>query len=830
MNSTAYFRINARTKELFRFSFAIAMMILLVTGILAYAQGENTSSVQSGSAANSDILVGDSTLALDASGKTIPNTNFAYPTNGTSIFMSSNGNDMNDGKSVNTPVKTLNSAISKAPSNGTIVVRGGLYRDWYNSNNTTKHINKNLTIQAYPNEKPWFTGSDIVSDGWSQQGNVWIRDWSTPQFCAGKYNTAVNGVAPFSSQLYVNSTTQYDTDCVWADNVRDPNYPVAGDPQMAFANDVQLAQKGTLAEITPGSKSFYYDWNAKKIYVSENPNTNTVELSNKPGVFVLGGPYDFAVKGIGFKRYASAFRGNSQASVIYVGLGGASSPSGQAQFDGVVFTENAGSTLSFSGPKNNTYVKNSVFAYNHGGGINGNGFSSDAPGAKNGLVIENSVFSENNQGMFDTMCTRSCGVAAVKLNHMAGFTMKGNLVEKTRGRAFGLWCDMDCSDGIFVNNIVRNNNGTGIFYEISNNGIIANNLVYHNDFAGIAVASANTKVYNNTVINKSGPNVQAFWIWDDKRLAPGPETPWPYVNPRVDLSPNTTGTEFANNLVVAQQPTGARLMNFAVDKNANAEGTANTMSNEFFKVLDSNAYYHLPNQNLYMWQYTDAIKSTTQLRQVSGKSWEQNTLSIETAGDPFVNRAGQDFRLRTDSQAYTEKGRALPQTVKAAIGLNSDAVSNRGVIFPGSSMPIPTPTVPPTTPTVPPTTPTVPPTTPTVPPTTPTVPPTTPTVPPTTPTVPPTKPTVPPTTPTVPVPAPTAKQDKAIRHIIQTYDLQALGNKKWLDPNLSARLYFKSSGLIYLVADVTINIKEDGSYTFTTVNWKLGFTPFTYRP
>ncbi len=802
---------------------ASVLAVILTAGTFVFA-------VTAPSTVGADFL---SLPTLDPSGKTLPTTNYPIPTNGSAIFMSVNGNDSNDGKTVNTPVKTLNSAISKTPSGGTIVVRGGQYRDWYNSNNATRHINKNITIQAYPGEHPWFSGADIVKDGWTSYGNIWVRDWSTPQFCGGTYNTAVNGVAPFSPKLYVNSTTQYDTVCVWADNVRDPNYPVAGDPQMAFSNDVQLEQRGTLADVTPGSKRFFYDWDAKKIYVSENPSTNTVELSTRPGVFVLGGAYNFAVKGIGFKRYASAFRGNSQATVIFVGLGGASNPAGQAQFENTVFTENSGAVLSFSGPKNDTYVKNSVFAYNHGSGISGNGYSNDVKGARNNLTIEGNIFNENNVGYFDTMCGKSCGVAAVKLNHMVGFKFNKNLVQNTRGKAAGLWCDMDCSDGIFTNNIVRSNGGFGIFYEISNDGIIANNLLYNNDRAQIAVASANTKVYNNTIVNKSGPHVQAVWIWDDRRLAPDNGETWPYWNPRVDLGPNTNGTEFANNLIVAQQPTGARLMNFAVDAAANESTTANTSSNEYFSILDHNAYYHLTNQNLYMWQYTDAIKSPAQLRNVSGQNWEQNTLSIVGTGDPFVNRAGEDFRIKTSSAAFTNKGRALPNDVADAIGIPRGSVVNRGALFyDGTQSPTTTTTAAPTTTT---TTTTAPPTTTTT--TTTTTRPTTTTTTTTTPTTTTTTTTRPTTTTTIaptPVPTPPApveptdsKEVLAMAKMLKDYDLAKVKQLSWNDPNLRARLYFKNTGFLHVAVDVTAIVADDGNYEITSVYWRVSLFPIS---
>ncbi len=593
---------------------------------------------------------------LDSSGKTIPANNYPVPAG--AIFMSPTGNDANAGTQ-SAPVKTLNRAVALVPAaGGTIVLRGGVYRDRYsNADGTVRHINKSVTLQAYPGEKPWFDGTDLITTGWAPAGSVWVRDWSTPQFCGGTYDVPVNGLSPVSPQLTQNSP------CSYADSIADPAHPVAGDPQLAFINDEQLTQKGTLAEVTAGSKSFYYDWYAKKIYVSENPSTNPIALATRADLLVFGGAYDFGVKGVGFRRFASSILG---ASVIFAGLGGASTlNAGSLTVENSVFTENAGVALSISGPKTSTAVTRSVFAFNHYTPLQGNGFANSNPGVPNAMLIEDNVFNGNNAGQADTKCTASCGAAAVKLCHMTGFVTRRNVFENTLGKAPGFWCDMDCSKGVIVGNISRNNGGHGLFYEISNTGIIANNLVYNNQGSGITVCAANTKVYNNTVVNTPGPNVQAIWLWDDKRVAPDKGATWPYVNPRVDLGPNTNNVEFANNLIVAQQPTGARLMNFADGSNV----APNTQSNEYFSVLDNNIYYTLTNQNLYMWGDTDAIKTTSALRTVSGQNWENNTVQVVGTGDPFVSRAGLDFTLRTDSQAYLLPGRALPADVAAATGL-----------------------------------------------------------------------------------------------------------------------------------------------------------------
>jgi hypothetical protein len=185
--------------------------------------------------------------------------------------------------------------------------------------------------------------------------------------------------------------------------------------------------------------------------------------------------------------------------------------------------------------------------------------------------------------------------------------------------------------------------------------------------SGIAVAAANTKVYNNTFVNKTGANVQAAWIWDDRREAPDKGETWPYWSPRVDLGPNTNNTHFANNLLVAQQPNGARLLNFM-----DAENVApNTQSNDYFSVLNRNVYYTLSNQNLYGWADTQGIKTAAELRTLSGQNWETTSVHVVGSGDPFVNRAGMNFALRGDSVPATTNGLALPSDVAAATGLPS---------------------------------------------------------------------------------------------------------------------------------------------------------------
>ena len=65
---------------------------------------------------------------LDGSGRTVPDS--AYPVPGGAVFMATNGSDDSPGTR-SAPVRSLNRALALVAAGGTVVVRGGTYRDEY---------------------------------------------------------------------------------------------------------------------------------------------------------------------------------------------------------------------------------------------------------------------------------------------------------------------------------------------------------------------------------------------------------------------------------------------------------------------------------------------------------------------------------------------------------------------------------------------------------------------------------------------------------------------------------------------------------------------------
>ncbi len=669
-----------------------------------------------------------SVLSLDATGKTIPAHDYAVPTTGKVIYVSPkgvdktsnsvDGNDANDGLTLSTPVETLGAAYGKVKATGgTVVFRGGTYRSWYTTDggNTAGFVSAEVSFQAYRQENPWFVGTDPVTDGWSSAGSgVWKRSWSTPNFCKSHFDGGAVGYRQKAKRLDgamvspVTSGTRRgeaigpqsglaegseNEICVWPDNLwtrSDRPVEVDGDPQMAFIGDQELTQRKSLAELSTNGNSFYYDWDNEVIYVNKDPAANTIELAKRHALLIFAGANNFQWKGIGVKRFASS----NLDSVIYAGLGSDNATKGSLVVENSVFSENAGGTLSLNDAKQATTIRRSVFARNYFSGMGTNGFAGKAQPQtwRNDITIDASAFASNNRGLMDSACSASCAAAGIKLNNMVGYTIKNSLFEDNNGTAHGMWCDIDCSDGKMVNNIVRNNGGHGIFYEISSKGIIASNLVYHNNWTGIVVLSASTKIYNNTIVNKVGSNVQAVWIMDDDRPAPDKGETWPYtvaamqaahaslgVGYAVRVGPNTNATEFANNLIVSQPTSGARLLNFA---NNGIPRAPNTTSPDYFAVLNNNIFYRVSGQPLYAWGTNGNIQSSADLRSVSGQNWEQNTIDVVGTSDPFINRATTDFRLKTDSQAYINKGMVLPADVAAAIGVSASQYPRGAINWP----------------------------------------------------------------------------------------------------------------------------------------------------
>jgi hypothetical protein len=329
--------------------------------------------------------------------------------------------------------------------------------------------------------------------------------------------------------------------------------------------------------------------------------------------------------------------------------------------ENTVFTRNAAGGLAYSSPLPGSVVKRSVFVDNGFTPLQGSGNAKE--GLQNDFVIDSNVLVRNNTAGFGTNCSISCAQAGIKLARMQGLRIANNLVADNRGkRAAGIWCDLDCSDTEIVQNLVRDHDGAGIFYEVSNTGIIAGNVSVRNQY-GISVPSANTKLYNNTLVD----NIQGIKVYDDWRTRG--QDGWD------DVGPDTRNVEVVNNIVYGK--------NYAVlalpmrDNSAKITGPEEQLSR-----LDYNAFYQRNKTPVFVYWRGSTGKETLYRSKASfsaDRGFGRRDVWSYVTKDPFVKAAAGDYRVTSASPAYRSASK-LPKDVAKALGQPSDAKLSRGAV------------------------------------------------------------------------------------------------------------------------------------------------------
>lgn len=358
-----------------------------------------------------------------------------YPVPSGAYFVSPDGRDSNSGKTADSPWSVAK-ALGTAPDGATVVFRGGTYR------NVDANINKKLTLQAFPHEKPWLKGS-VVVEGWVREGNKWRSDgwnYSFPQTGSSR-------------------------------NI-DRKYPLSGRRDMVYINGHSLRQVGSKALVRPGT--FYVDAARNKLYIGNNPAGKTVEATALDEAFTMWQPGSKTViKGLGFAHYADR--------AITVG-----GPRITLENNTFVWNGLNGVRLLST----DAIVRGNTFSYNGCNGLWG--------GGAHRMLLEDNKITYNNI----ERCSMQWDGAGVKVIRTDDLIWRRNLVQ--RNFAIGLWVDVSSKNSTIVNNIVRSNKSNGIMFEISDKAIIASNVVSNNLTGGVMVYNASgVRVYNNTLVNNN---------------------------------------------------------------------------------------------------------------------------------------------------------------------------------------------------------------------------------------------------------------------------------------------------------------------------------------
>lgn len=555
---------------------------------------------------------------------------------------SAKGDDANPG-TMAAPVATIAKGISKTNTGGTLVVRGGVYREGALS------IAKTITLQSYKGEQVWLDGSISQSSGWIADGTRWRLD-NAPSTAFCKHTATASPCLENDAQL-------------------DAMSPMAGSPQMVYRNTVGLKEVGSLAQLTAGT--FYYNTATNQLYVGDNPAGQTIEISAQRKALDITAS-NVNVKGIGFRRYGSIENPVKVGDSYNFGMVQVSATNG-VLIENNVFTQSASRGL-FVGSSTNVTVRGSTFTQN---GMNGADISKTT-----GVIFEQNTVTQNNTENFSTTPGKYAVVAGVKITGATG-AVRDNIFDSNGGT--GWWCDLYCTDMTVVRNIASNNTGHGMYYEVSSNAIIASNLIYNNGRNGIQVKGTNVKIWNNTLAK----NRQDIAVYEDDRNSVAAD--------------NTRSIVIKNNILSAtngKEPNevGEPPRILDVDGIDHPESVAPQL---MVTELDYNAYYRQPTSSptkpyFLGWSSRDTtgLASTfAELRTVSGR--ESHGMNVEGATNPFfVDEAKGNYALKAGATAVGA-GDTLPTDIAQAIGVPA-AKANMGTLRWPSIMPAvaltPTPT------------------------------------------------------------------------------------------------------------------------------------------
>lgn len=421
------------------------------------------------------------------------------------VFVSPSGSDGADG-SVNSPLKTIETAANKVAARGTIVLRAGSYHE-----SVTLQA-KPVTIQNYPNEPVWLDGSSVI----------------------GKFNREVFGWAVNGWTSEFDASPSYDFGGTDGDSPGwtfiNPDYPMASHPDQVWIDDVAQQQVGSLGQLSAGT--FYVDYDANKLYIGSDPAGHVVRASDIAKALSVRSANSI-IRGIGVRRYAP--------SIPHIGAVTLEQPG--IVIENVTMTDNATTGLGITATnitaKNLTVLRNGMLGIHIATADN--------------VKLTDVISSNNNVEHFNTAPVSG----GIKLGRTRGVTIDHSKFEGNEGP--GVWLDVSVYDTTIVNSVFNGNANHGLFLEISAKVRVANNIISGNGDNGIKLNNTSeVSIWNNTLVGNGRP----LWIaqdarrganpddygHDDRQSQPDPTMPW--INGPVNVRNNIFGGAISSNCLV----------------------------------------------------------------------------------------------------------------------------------------------------------------------------------------------------------------------------------------------------------------------------------------
>jgi hypothetical protein len=261
-----------------------------------------------------------------------------------------------------------------------------------------------------------------------------------------------------------------------------PDAPACNLPEAFFIDDKPLTR--VLMKDAVEADSFYLDYADGKLYFADDPTGRKVEATVAAFAFESTAP-SVLIRNLTIEKYASA----AQRGAIHAREG----VDWTIENSNVQWNGGAGISIG-----NGSRVRNCNIHHNGQIGIEGHGTE---------ILVENNKIWSNNRYGFNYAW--EAGGVKIALSDRA--TFRGNHIHHNVGP--GIWCDSNCRDIVYDNNIIEHNKGAGIFHKVGFKATIRDNQLRHNGFGDRTwfwgseiqvAASQDVEVHGNTVTVGTG--------------------------------------------------------------------------------------------------------------------------------------------------------------------------------------------------------------------------------------------------------------------------------------------------------------------------------------
>ncbi len=444
-----------------RIAAAIVIVVALAAAVTLSALDRDTTAPPSFDDPDPAAAIGLDSARVHAGSAEVGTTAFPIPEDAVFVWSGSPGGG--DGRR-SSPFRTVDKALDFVPDGGTIVLRGGEYRE-----RVTVPADLEVTIQSFPGEEVWFDGSVPVA-GWTPVGGSWQAPWSVALDNSPTYERgAPDGTEPGYRFL-------------------DPARPLAAHPDQVWVGGRALRQIAPGGMVGPGE--FTVDAGSGRLLIGDDPTGAEVRASQLGRAITLAGDGS-VLRGVGIRRYAPSVP--SMGALVI--------DADRVLVQDVTVLDSATTGVFVTGAE--VALERVTVARS--------GMIGMAANFADGLRATGLLLADGNTEGFE----QAPVAGGLKITRSRDIRIERSAVRGNSGH--GVWLDQSVADAVIVANDVVDNAGHGVFVEISARVTLADLIVADNARIGVKINNTSEVALWASTIVRNGVGVAVYQ--DGRRAA-----------------------------------------------------------------------------------------------------------------------------------------------------------------------------------------------------------------------------------------------------------------------------------------------------------------------